>query len=122
MISLIENHNMELLWENPDTSVGFSPQTINLDLSGYREVWVLYTHYTYSSSSSNPIFKLSKLLKGYPVECTIPATTNRSVPNRKCELSDTGVTFSDGSGFDDSFTYVSSNHSWVMPVKIYGVK
>lgn len=107
--------NMVLLWTNPSPTNNFNAQSINVDLSNYDALLIIYY---YGTQSSNRV-ELSSLL---PVN---------NITKYICISSGTNVTGGRKLSYDSStkkITFESAsynnatNNSYIIPVYIYGLK
>ena len=115
---LLKVERRTLLWENPNISTAFAPQTISLDLRKYDAVEISFKHYFSGDTPQS----MARAEKNVTCCCAVPTYSNRSLPRRDFKATDTGVTFGYGSGFDDTYTWYAQNNNWAIPVKIYGIK
>lgn len=118
-----------LLWTNPTpTASSFSPQTINIDLSKYDYIGILYS--TNNNPSSEYYFKSSKAdipttlnhkdyIVGMPFEGT--AQTNEMYfYYRNLQITSSGVSF--GNAYNFHSIPSSPSNGLSIPLKIYGYK
>lgn len=105
--------DMDLLWENASPTSSFSAQTISLDLSEYRLIFVVCkgdtgdTNYPTALAEFNTLTQIGTF-NGYTRFRTFTATA-------------TGVQF--GGGYKQtSYSNDSSDNSATIPYKIYGIK
>lgn len=107
--SEVKGMTMDLLWENPDTSVEFPAQTVELDLSGYDFAQIVFS----AGSVVSPI---------------IPAGDNRfegtSYISQPYDMRWRYMwTFSNGIVFDNAYVGKSTVTNHVcLPLKIYGLR
>ena len=116
----IGSAGMKLLWENPDTTVAFAAQTIELDLSGYDRIEIVSRlgigSQRYHSESFNvgSDGELATVLNG-------TNTISLSTATRTVHSTETGVTFDDvliKVGLTGSPT---TNNDYEIPYQIYAV-
>ena len=121
---VLSNNSLQkkLLWTNPKSNAAFAPQTIDLDLSEYDEIEVVFAHY-YSSNSVNT----RTIRVGYSADliatCGITSTTaTMFFTHRTCTVRLTDVTFGVG-GFKyaNSSSY-NQNNEYSIPYRIYGIR
>ena len=103
------NVKMDVAWENASPSSSFAGQSINLDLSSYKMVYIVCTSYS------------AIVEKG----CTVRGTISSSFRIAYRDITftdDTKITF--GNGLEAS-TYggsnPSTNNGLMIPLKIYGI-
>lgn len=103
--------SMELLWKNGSPLSSFSPQTINLSLSGYKIVLIrtIYNNgYGYG--------RVETVLVGGGTHLLILQPAGMSIASRQVSATSTGVNFGDGM----AGTSFDQNH--IIPQAIYGIK
>lgn len=105
---------MTLLWTNPDPTSSFAAQTVSADLSGYSFYGIVPI---FSTATPNII-----PMQVFPCDdsqnhvMTVTARSNNNNGGRQITFSTSGLTFGAG-------TYSgSSNNSYAIPYKIYGIK
>ena len=114
---------MVKLWENPDSTVEFSAQTISLDLSGYNFVGVYYKVRTSGTFASELVIlpPLSVGLQANPViwnsDTTIDKTKKAS---RLTQMESNGVRFD--IGWETAGDTGGENNGVMIPLQIYGIK
>ena len=109
--------SMELLWENASPYSDFTPQTINLNLSGYKEVLLLGRNVV----STQVLVGMS----GYLQRINADSSKYYEFTTKPFDVSNTGITFKDtfqiylngSNGFD-----IVVSNGLIQPVKIYGIK
>lgn len=97
------------LWTNPDPTVDFLEQTIEIDLTEYESIKILLKETT----SSRQYFEVELSFKGY--EYHIPCLTDSRF--RRASFSNDGIWFAGGYTSSNA-----SNASQIIPVKIIGYK
>lgn len=108
--------DMVLLWENPNPSANFEPQTINLDLSGFSQISITATHW-----SNDLSYTTGHFIVGLSQQVMFsPSTTNRFYSMRNCSVSATGVQFFEGRGVHN--TGINTDNAGCVPQKIYGIR
>jgi len=101
---------MDLLWENASPTSSFTPQTISLDLSGYKFVLVVMGAYS-SSTVTLPTAITPIGMSG----CGSWANGSNNA-TRQYTVSPSGVTFADG------YKSGAVDNTYCKPLEIYGVK
>ena len=99
---------INLLWTNSTPTTAFSPQTIQLDISGYDLFYIAY--------------RRSNTLDQYGINIAFKGMT--------CTFYDVGTIFrtanpkSDGTGitFDNGYVGSSVNNAYAIPYQVYGIK
>ena len=125
---ILENKANEpiLLWENASPRSVFASQTIDLDLSGYDAVEIVFVRDT---SSSGNVYTFTEKIKKWkasyvhtllnPNSSDPETALSRIVPS----IQDTGILFDDGySKIMTSMPMASIDNSIMIPYKIYGIK
>ena len=105
---------IEKLWENPNMTASFSPQTIALDLSDYEFIIVRFQ--TCNSANSSYVTELTKV-DGKKCNFTaIASQVNTNIYSRSFIPTSTGIQFYDG--------YVGGTVANLdaRPYQVYGVK
>ena len=109
--------SLDLLWENSSPNSAFAKQTINLDLSGYKEVLVLGRNAT----STQVIVGYS----GYLQRIIVEDADYYSTDSRAFVVSTNGVDFRDCyqmGWYKKQIPAPTINNSLLQPIKIYGIK
>lgn len=108
---------MTLLWTNSNTNTGFPAQTIPLDLTPYRHVYIITLHgiNAYPDTALSGTFLLPT--SGY---YTLATMTNL-IRRRSATITSTGIQFSQGVEVQTYNSGTNSNNV-VVPYKIFGVK
>lgn len=109
--------NLDLLWTNPNPSSSFASQTIQLDLSEYEYIGIIYRRSS-SSTYQTPIYILGvgtswywdDQIGGYLVERSIQTTSSTVVFGNSSRM----TTYPNGSRTTDN--------QYQIPYKIYGIK
>lgn len=102
------------VWTNSNPSSAFAAQTINLDLSGYKAIEIVFAN----SSTANQGGVIIKMIPATGASLTVLTnnTTNTTgLRQRTCSATSTGVSFSaarNGSNADNGV---------VIPLHIYGI-
>lgn len=106
----IGSAGMKLLWENPDPTAGFAAQTIELDLSQYSNLMIVFrmstTFATYDSVFTSVGTKFV-MDSGY--------ADSTSDMGRYGTSSETGISFEGG------YLGAGANNNYAIPYQIYGV-
>lgn len=108
---------MELLWENASPSSNFAAQTVSLNLKEYSHIGVeplLVVAYPYSLG----IFIFSKSGRQARIRTHDGIFVHRGISS----ISDTGVSFTDGSSWASYGGSSSTANNRVIPYRIYGIK
>ncbi len=112
-VDLLESMNGTVLWENPALTEEFAAQTVELDLSEYKRICIVFKNGTLSEWTSS--------LKGQTYEVHETDYSNStSINSREYSFDDAGVTFGDAGhpGTTDS----RRDNDRLKPVKIIGYK
>lgn len=116
----VESDAPELLWVNANPNSTFAAQTISLDLSEFEAVEIEYNFNDVGVITNHVIGKKNEN------SVTLGITdysTYKSYNFRKCNISDTGVTFEGGLyTMNNNPSSVLSTNDSIIPTKIYGVK
>ena len=106
--NLFPKSKMDLLWTNSSPSSSFSPQTIEVDLSDYSAVGIIFRSTTTDASYTE--------VKVFP-KITLSIWTNYLAGSFRnvTAVSDSGVTF--GSGSQPG----STKNDYGIPYQIYGI-
>ena len=106
--------HIDRLWENPDPTVSFAAQTIDVDLTGYRFFGVILQFAT--NTEDNPpmqVFEVDETRK----ELVINGTASNRVGGRH-------VTYDSSAGtltFDTAYYNGSAANGNVIPLRIFGI-
>ena len=109
--------SLDLLWENSSPDSAFAKQTINLDLSGYKEVLVLGRNAT----STQVIVGYS----GYLQRIIVENADYYSTDSRAFVVNTNGVDFRDCyqmGWYKKQIPAPTISNSLLQPIKIYGIK
>lgn len=101
----------QLLWQNNDLSVPFTPQTIALDLAQYREFFIVYQ----ADSTTEVVVVVPT--KGVRIGSSFWSRT--ALLRRDVTITDTGAAFTEGYSTGDVNTSVVNNNAY-KPYQIYG--
>ena len=115
-----------LLWENASPRSVFASQTIDLDLSGYDAVEIVFVRDTSSSGNVYTFTEKIKKWKASYVHTLLNPNTSdpetvysRMVPS----IQNTGILFDDGySKIISGVAMASIQNDIIIPYKIYGIK
>lgn len=99
------------VWENPDVTVSFEAQTIDLDLSQYNRFAVIYLERTSLSARRSEVNVYEKDVY-YTVTIADPTTNYGGVEARYVKISDNSIQFSDS----------SSSNGYLIPLKVMAYK
>ena len=106
---------IELLWTNPNINSDFAPQTISIDLSKYKYVYIKTKGYKSSSEDTdNGASVMHFCMVGGYSSLIHPINTN--ISRRKVQITKNSVLFADG------YSGTSVANDCVIPLNIYGVK
>ena len=108
---------MTLLWTNPNPKTAFLPQTIQLDLKGYKGVVLSVL------GGIGGRYVPSAILCEQNVDVEIAYPRGYMIGLRDVVLTDSGITFKEGK--QDTYNSGSggtTNNNYIIPVKIYGIK
>lgn len=112
----------QLLWTNPDPTSEFTAKTVNLDLSNYDSVQIVYKGFrTYGESYTA---KSDVGSSGCRMGCHIN-TSGSAYPmvlERAYDVTISGVQFYAGSGKSTNSTSTSTQNGCCVPYKIYGIR
>lgn len=106
-----------LLWTNPDPTVAFAAQTVELDLSEYDEIEVIFVH-NVNSDGSNTRELYTRTEVGKNGEAGWVRNDTFLIQRRAYSTSTTGVTFENCVLGSNATVY--NNHG--LPYQIYGIK
>ena len=113
---------MDLLWENEDPTASFAAQTVEMDLSQYKFVSIVYHGATafetflYKNTGFIPVGTSTELI-------TITKNYPKDFLTRTADISQAGVVFSDGNYVTYSTGAISATaNGYSVPVAIYGIK
>lgn len=107
---------IELLWENPDPTVAFAEQTLNLDLSNFDMVDV----YCIWSTSDTTAYSVARVVIDGMISHVNIQDLNRV--HRKVTAVKTGLNFGSGEYVAIGGTTKTSDNKHCIPMKIYGIK
>ena len=113
--------NMVLLWENPDASVVFNAQTINLDLSAYSMVLIEFVNDSNTVIYYNVICKIGKIGLLYRVSSSSMSTHKFWIATRQVTVNSGSIVFADAYQASASTAQTKENLANV-PTAIYGIK
>ena len=111
------------LWDNPSTSGSFAAQTVNIDLSGYSAIAIMF-HYSNATATSS--LRLS-LVDGSAYEAVqfngIQNSGITYISRRTYTVTAAGVTFAAAyHKATNSTASVSADNGYMIPVAIWGIK
>lgn len=107
-----ENLSPVLLWTNPSPTSEFAAKTVSVDLTNYEGVIVEYEE----STSISEIISRVYCKRNENIRFGCGYTFDSSARSRNLSINDNGVTFS------DAYIQTEKNNTYLVPVKIYGVK
>lgn len=109
---------LNLLWTNPNPTEPFSARTIQLDLTAYKMVGIVFT-----VEAGNParISNLFFLIKGitYGGGCCVGGVSQYLKSRSISSVTDSGITF--GGGYNATNASGATNNSAMIPLYIYGI-
>lgn len=105
---------MDLLWTNASPTSSFSPQTISIDLSTYKDIIVQFRIDTSANDSSFTNF--CPYYDTYSANQPGQPDSSAAQVWRKYTVSATGIEFNNG-GKDSS-----NNNEYAIPLRIFGIK
>ena len=106
---------IELLWTNDNQNSDFATQTINIDLSNYKYVYIKTKGYKSSSGDTdNGASVMHFCMVGEYASLIHPINTN--INRRKVQITKNSVVFASG------YTGTTVADDCVIPLNIYGVK
>lgn len=117
-----DNLTDNLVWRNSDiidTSYSFEAKTININLSKYRFVEIVFL----DNRNSLTIQQIVKVKKGTSHKLHyifINSYNNLVEYRRECSVSENSITFSDALDLYIGGTTTTVNH-WLIPYEIYGI-
>ena len=102
---------MDLLWTNESPTSAFAPQTVELDLSSYKSILIVWQAYTGTGKFATlvPMLAYDSVASGF-IDSSV------AINKRKFTPSTTGIAFAGGTNS------TSSNNSSCIPNLIYGIK
>lgn len=109
---------MDLLWSNPNPTSSFSAQTIQLDLTAYKAVGIVFLSEPGTPIRTTNIFLLMKGLsygEGSVVGGVLQYTKSRVIK----AVTDSGVQF--GDGYNATNQSDAKDNSKMIPLYIYGM-
>lgn len=101
-----------LLWDNPNPTANFSPQTVSIDLTPYT-ILLVQSKLIASESTLGPMCVISK--SSNQQRCIITGLDQGVFTRIITSVTDTGIAF--GNGYSNS----TSGSEYCVPVKIYGI-
>lgn len=108
-----------ILWTNPNPTSNFSPQTLNLDLSNYDEIEIIYRHYkTDATRLFTKVLIPSKQALVYPELDTSGGFI--AIQSREFEVKNTGIVFE--SGYFKGARNIEQNDGRCIPLYVIGYK
>ena len=110
----VEVAGMELLWENPNPTAQFNPQTIALDLNKYSYIGVSSNFSTGSAGLYPTKIDVCKKGNSYVI-INRYTSSDQYFSNRMVNSSDSGVTFQTG------YNTSTAGNAYAIPTKIYGI-
>lgn len=105
-----------VLWENPNPTEEFAEQTIEMDLSEYKRISVLFRNFIKSQTNKHSEFCFSEKNTDLSVHETIQSDMSSILSNRTVLFTDESVHFSEGERDD------STANGRLVPLKITGYK
>lgn len=112
--NLFPTSHMDLLWTNANPTGSFAAQTVSLDLSSYRFVYI-ETIYN-AADANNRYINYNLCIKNTKVTLIGDQGEGGAIGRRSANISDTGITFTTG------YINGSSNADACVPKNIYGIK
>lgn len=112
-----------LLWTNPDPTVAFAAQTVELDLSEYDEIELEYVDFV-QHQNVMPLLRVPIGDRGsmnMMIGNSGYSTGLMFTANRRFLVSSTGVTFEGGNGTPTGYNLTARTDTCI-PRKIYGIK
>lgn len=112
----------ELLWTNPDSTADFAAQTINLDLSDYDCVDIVFKNQ--NNGDLTACYKIRIGEKHNAIYyANIGANAAALLQVRATTVSSTGITFGEGKQKSTNVTTAATtNNAYIIPIAIYGIK
>ena len=106
---------IELLWTNPNINSVFAAQTINIDLSKYKYVYIKTKGYRSSSEDTDNGASVMHfcMVGGY---ASLIHPINTDINRRKVQITKNSVSFANG------YSGTTVANDCVIPLNIYGVK
>ena len=106
-----------LLWANTSPTTEFAPQTVNIDLTDYKEVEILARN---SSTNSESVIQKFPISNGSGVLTIFQL--NNTWYMRQLTITNSGITFASG-----RYCYMENGgngelYAVCIPVRIYGIK
>lgn len=108
-------HAIDLLWQNPNPTASFAPQTVAVDLSGYTFVMVVIRQ------SDTAGYEVSTIIPNVVWTSGRALTIANYRQLRAFQIVSTGVSFEDGQEGAPAGN-VAVNNARAIPVFIYGIK
>lgn len=111
---------MDLLWENPDPTAEFAAQTVELDLSEYTHVAVMFKW----SDTANVYVPVQFFEKGVVATANAFGYNATELQARVVTPSDTAIAFGDGGRWNRGSTTsnIVADDTVMIPYRIYGIK
>lgn len=109
------NNQFEILWENPNSAVNFTSQTVSIDTSKYDAYYVVYRTATAYTNYSGVLLLWKNL--NY-IHTTIASNIIR---NRSTRIVDGGVYFGDCTRYQTYGSSPQTDNSCLVPWRVYGV-
>ena len=108
--------DMVLLWTNPNPSADFAAGTVNVDLSGFKKIGIVF------SQVGLVIFEpdLAPIYPSWLNSWAEPGNVGFQIGRRLVTVTATGVTFGDVVYVSNSLSSGLHNN-WMKPVRIYGI-
>ena len=105
---------MNELWSNNNTSIQFTPKTVNISTTEYKLLYILFKNYTFYDEIGEIIISTNNTRTYYALSVNT---------NNKGNIMSRGVKIvSDGVKFDDAFVGNTADNKAMIPLKIYGIK
>lgn len=117
---LPEGTEMDLLWENASPGSNFSPQTINVDSTGYKFLYVLYRNHTTSTNAIGYLVMKDSSYNRF-MEAAMSVNYHRAI----LEITDGTIKFDDAKyypSYSKSSSSANNENSAMIPLAIYGIK
>lgn len=108
---------MDLLWTNASPTSEFQAQTISLNLSNYKIVFIVFSSYTVNINSRYSVF--ASYIDDGNYSASIPSSDLR---RRNYTVSVNGISFSQGEAYENFGGTTYESNFFMIPTQIYGVK